>query len=52
MASAALRAVGRAVGDRATKGSAGPLRALVAATVAGVATAVVTYRALRGGSSA
>lgn len=53
MASAALRAVSKAVGERVSAGSAGPVRALVAAAVTGTATAVLTYRLLRsgGGSS-
>jgi hypothetical protein len=51
MASAAIRAVGKAVGDRVTAGSTGPVRALVAAAVTGTATAVLTYRLLRGGGS-
>lgn len=48
MAPPGLHAVGRALSERASKGSAGRWRAFVAATAAGVATAVVTYKALRG----
>ena len=48
--SAATRTVGKAVGERLSGNGPGPMRAFVAAAVAGAATAVLTYKALRSGS--
>jgi hypothetical protein len=45
--SAAVRTVGKAVGERVSGGRPGVLRAFAAAAVVGAATAVVTYKALR-----
>lgn len=47
--SAALRTVGKAAAERVMGFAPGRVRALAAATVAGSATAVVTYRLLRSG---
>ena len=47
--SKAIRSVGKAAADRAMGIGPGPVRAGVAATVVGVATAALTYRALRDG---
>lgn len=46
--SAAVRTVGKAIGERAGGGRPGPMRALAAAAVVGAVSAVATYRALRG----
>ncbi len=43
----AIRSVGKAVGERAMGLGPGPIRAAVAATITGSATAVLTYRVLR-----
>ena len=43
-----LKIVGKAATDRLLGRGPGPFRAFAAATVAGVATAVMTYRLLRG----
>jgi hypothetical protein len=45
--SAAARIVGRAAGERVLGLGPGRMRAFVAATVTGAATAVATYRLLR-----
>ncbi len=45
--SAAVRTVGKAVGERVSGGSPGALRAFAAATVVGAAAAVATYKVLR-----
>lgn len=50
MKGAVLRTVGRAASDRVLGTGPGPVRAFVAATVTGTATAVLTYRLLRSGS--
>jgi hypothetical protein len=50
MKGAALRTVGRAATERVLGTGPGPVRALVAATFTGTATAVLTYRLLRSGS--
>jgi hypothetical protein len=47
MGSKAIRAVGKAVTDKAMGDGPGPIRAAVAATITGAATAVLTYRVLR-----
>ena len=49
MKKAALRTVSKAASGRLRGDRPGPLRAFAAATVAGVAAAVVTYRLLRSG---
>jgi hypothetical protein len=49
MASAALRTVGKAASQRLHGDRPGPFRAFAAAAVAGMATAVITYRLLRSG---
>jgi hypothetical protein len=55
MAMKAIRIVGKAAGARALGLGPGPIRAAVAATITGAATAALTYKALRsdklGGSS-
>jgi hypothetical protein len=43
----ALQSVGRAFAERATGLGPGPIRAMVAATVTGAATAALTYKVLR-----
>jgi len=48
MKQAAIKSVGRAVGERVLGDGAGPMRAAFAAAVTGTATAVLTYRLLRG----
>lgn len=48
MKGAAVRSVGKAAGQRVTGQQPGRAGALVAAMVVGVATAVLTYRLLRG----
>jgi hypothetical protein len=48
--SAAIRTVGKAATERILGMGPGRVRAFVAATVTGTATAVVTYRLLRTGS--
>lgn len=50
MGGKALRALSRTAGERVVGIRPGPLRAAVAATVAGAATAAVTYKLLRSGS--
>jgi hypothetical protein len=47
----AVQSVGRAVTERALGLGPGPIRAGVAATVVGVASATLTYRMLRDGIS-
>jgi hypothetical protein len=47
--SAAVRTVGKAAAQRMMGVGPGRMRALAAATVTGTATAVLTYRVLRGG---
>jgi hypothetical protein len=47
--SAAVRTVGKAAAQRMMGFGPGRMRALAAATVTGTATAVLTYRVLRGG---
>ena len=47
---AGIRTVGKAATERILGQGPGRVRAFVAATVTGTATAVVTYRLLRGGS--
>ncbi len=47
--SAAIRTVGKAAAERMAGFGPGRIRALAAATVTGTATAVMTYRLLRGG---
>ena len=49
MSSAATRTVGNAAIKRIAGSRPGPLGALLAATIVGVATAMVTYRLLRSG---
>jgi hypothetical protein len=49
MKAAALRTVGKAASDRVRGDRPGPFRAFAAAAVAGITTAVVTYRLLRSG---
>ena len=44
-----FKLVGKAAMERVVGDGPGPVRALIAATVTGAATAVVTYRLLRGG---
>lgn len=39
--------VGKAVGERLSGGRPGPLRAVAAAAIVGVASAAITYKALR-----
>lgn len=46
--SAALRTVGRAVGERVSGNKPGRMRAFAAAAVVGAGAAVATYKALRG----
>lgn len=50
MSNAAIRTVGKAAAERVTGDGPGPIRALVAATITGAVTAVLTYRALRSNS--
>jgi hypothetical protein len=45
--SAAVKTVGKAVGEKVTGGRPGVLRAFAAAAVVGAASAVLTYKALR-----
>ena len=40
--------LGKAIGERVSGGRPGPVRAIVASAVVGVAAAALTYRALRG----
>jgi len=47
MAAKALRTLGKAASERALGVGPGPFRAAVAATIAGAATAALTYRVLR-----
>jgi hypothetical protein len=47
MAMKAIRIVGKAAGERALGLGPGPVRAAVAATITGAATAALTYKALR-----
>jgi hypothetical protein len=51
MKGAAVKTVGKAAGERLTGTGPGPLRAFAAAVIAGTAVAVLTYKALRSGSS-
>ena len=44
-----FKLVGKATVDRVLGEGSGPVRALIAATVVGTATAVATYRLLRSG---
>lgn len=46
----ALKSVGKAVSERALGLGPGPFRAALAATIAGTATAALTYKALRSDS--
>jgi hypothetical protein len=50
MAGKALRTLSRTAGERVMGIRPGPLRAAIGATVAGAATAAVTYKLLRSGS--
>lgn len=50
MKAAAIKAVGRAAGERVMGTGPGPVRALVAAMVTGTATAALTYKLLRAGT--
>jgi hypothetical protein len=45
-----LRTVLKAIGERLSGSSPGALRALLAATIVGIAAAVATYKLLRSGS--
>ncbi len=47
----AIKAVGKAVGERSLGLGPGPVRAAVAAAITGSVTAALTYRALRSGES-
>ncbi len=47
MGTKAIRSVGKAVTDKAMGLGPGPIRAAVAATITGAATAALTYKALR-----
>ena len=48
MSKTAILSVGRAFAERAVGDHPGPVRAAVAATITGAATAALTYRVLRG----
>ncbi len=50
MAGKALRSLSRTAGERIVGVRPGPLRAAIAATIAGAATGAVTYKLLRSGS--
>lgn len=50
MAPKAIQTVGKAVADRALGFGPGPIRAAVAATITGAATAALTYKVLRSDS--
>src|SRR5581483_11875451 len=50
MKATGVRVLLGAVGDRLRGDGPGPMRALLAATITGTATAAVTYRALRAGA--
>jgi ABC-type uncharacterized transport system permease subunit len=50
MGSKAVKTLGKAVTDRALGLGPGPFRAAVAATIAGAATAALTYKVLRSDS--
>jgi hypothetical protein len=51
MSGGAVRMLGKAAAERVAGVGPGPVRAFVAAAVTGTATAVLTYRMLRSGSS-
>jgi hypothetical protein len=50
MGTKALQTLGKAVADRAMGFGPGPMRAAVAATITGAATAALTYKVLRSDS--
>jgi hypothetical protein len=50
MTGAAVRTIGKAIGERARGVGPGRVRAFAAAVVTGMATAVLTYRVLRSDS--